>query len=108
MATNQLASKPFNTLTLDEKLELINEQQRLVIKGMTGFQTAFSGIQQVFGMLAGNLGELAKMDPAKMAKEADKTNTLVSEAHAYIRKIYTDLYKPEPTVEIKKIVRHDD
>lgn len=93
---------------IQTSMKNVEESQKAVLKGLTGFQTAFAGIQQVFGMLATHLGPLAAMDPKKMIDDGEKTNKDVNIIKHYVAKIYTDIYKETPSVEVKKIENATD
>lgn len=85
------------------EMQIIFQQQRQMIKAITGLNTMFAAVQQVFTMIATQFKGVLEADPAKQMKMAEEANKQINAIHAYVRKLYTDTYKENPTVEVKKI-----
>ncbi len=85
---------------LQAKLDSIEQQQKEIVKGLTGFQIAFKGLQQVFAMLGPALAPLADKDFAKEMENAEVSFKLTKEAHAYLREIYNSIYNPKAKITI--------
>lgn len=80
---------------IEKKLDALIAQQKEILKGMAGFGAVISGIQNVFGMLANNLGGIENMQ--KIVADSEKTGQKIEIIYKWIGKMYTDQYKP--TVE---------
>lgn len=89
--------------TVEQRLVTIELQQREILKATMGFKMAFEGFSKMFGMLATNFAPLLELDPKKQFEDSEETNKLVKETHAYLRKMYTDAYKPKPELKVEKI-----
>ena len=59
---------------LEAKIDKVAASQQEVLKGLVGFQTAFKGLSQVFGMLGPALAPLANKDFEKEFKDAEEAS----------------------------------
>ena len=116
MATPAVPPKPtiklpdmswMDNLSDREVMGVIIGQQKDVIKGIAGLQTTFTAVQQMFAMLATQLG--TPQDVIDSIKEGKTTNENVKIIRGYLQKLYTDIYKgrielvvKENTVETEK------
>jgi hypothetical protein len=78
---------------LQSQLTTLANQQKDLFKAVTGLQTMFAGINQVFTMLATSLGDITQLDPKKMISDSETNAKDVKAIKAYAASLYTDMQK---------------